>query len=86
MRLVKNGLEECEFENTYNNDKNLYEIQLEHEREDELVMVLVKVVHEYRMVVKEIEDEFLDEMESNLDGDLSKTLMMRMKIILRRSW
>ncbi|GJZ23664.1 hypothetical protein Tco_0561123 [Tanacetum coccineum] len=65
MRLVKHGLEECEFENTCNNDKNLSEIQLEHEREDELVVVVVKVVHEldYRMVVKEIEDVLLEEME-----------------------
>ncbi|GJY04851.1 hypothetical protein Tco_0370791 [Tanacetum coccineum] len=39
MRLVKHSLEECEFES---------EIQLKHEREDELVMVVVKVVHECR--------------------------------------
>ncbi|GJU84429.1 hypothetical protein Tco_1291975 [Tanacetum coccineum] len=48
MRLVKHSLEECEFENTCNNDKSLSEIQLEHEKEDELVMVVVKVVHECR--------------------------------------
>ncbi|GKC43486.1 hypothetical protein Tco_1061208 [Tanacetum coccineum] len=79
MRLVKHGLEEYEFENTCNNDKNLSEIQLEHEREDELVMVVVRVVHEldYRMVVKEIEDVLLEEIERNLDGGLSKTLMVR---------
>ncbi|GKE18391.1 hypothetical protein Tco_1425968, partial [Tanacetum coccineum] len=65
MRLVKHGLEECEFENTSNNDKNLSAIQLEHEREDELVVVVVKVVHEldYRMVVTEIEDGLLEEIE-----------------------
>ncbi|GKA22410.1 hypothetical protein Tco_0708372 [Tanacetum coccineum] len=65
MRLVKHGLEECEFENTRNNDKNLSEIQLEHKREDELVVVVVKVVPELdcRMVVKEIEDGLLEEME-----------------------
>ncbi|GJW28708.1 hypothetical protein Tco_0045583 [Tanacetum coccineum] len=40
------------------------EIQLEHEKEYELVMVAVKVVHEYcMMVVKEIEDELLEEIE-----------------------
>nr|GEZ79123.1 hypothetical protein [Tanacetum cinerariifolium] len=33
-------------------------------KEDELVMVVVKVVHEYyRMVVKEIKDELLEEIE-----------------------
>ncbi|GJW72760.1 hypothetical protein Tco_0132130 [Tanacetum coccineum] len=65
MRLVKHGLEECEFENTCNNDKNLSEIQLEHKREDELVAVVVRVVHEldYRMVVKEIKDELLEEIK-----------------------
>ncbi|GJW21133.1 hypothetical protein Tco_0031755 [Tanacetum coccineum] len=32
---------------TCNNDKNLSGVQLEHEKEDELVAVVVKVVHEY---------------------------------------
>ncbi|GJR05441.1 hypothetical protein Tco_0528425 [Tanacetum coccineum] len=45
--------------NTCNNDKNLSKIQLEHEREDEMVVV----VHECRMVVKETEDVLLEEME-----------------------
>nr|GEZ84981.1 hypothetical protein [Tanacetum cinerariifolium]GFA00635.1 hypothetical protein [Tanacetum cinerariifolium] len=87
MRLVKHGLEEYEFENTRNNDKNMHEIQLEHEREDELVVVVVKMVHEldYRMVVKEIKDGILEEIERSLDGGLSKTLMVRMKMIMRRS-
>nr|GEW83564.1 integrase, catalytic region, zinc finger, CCHC-type, peptidase aspartic, catalytic [Tanacetum cinerariifolium] len=51
--------------NTCKNDKNLSEIQLKHEREDELVVVVVKVVYElnYKMVVKEIEDSRLEEME-----------------------
>ncbi|GJV50251.1 hypothetical protein Tco_1440463, partial [Tanacetum coccineum] len=51
--------------NTCNNDKILSKIQLEHEKEDELVMVVVKVAHEldYRMVVKEIKDGLLEEME-----------------------
>nr|GEU85290.1 hypothetical protein [Tanacetum cinerariifolium] len=45
--------------------QSLSEIQLEHEKEDELVMVAVKVVHELdcRMAVKEIEDGILEEME-----------------------
>nr|GEY86025.1 integrase, catalytic region, zinc finger, CCHC-type, peptidase aspartic, catalytic [Tanacetum cinerariifolium] len=87
MRLVTLGLEECEFKNTCNNDKNLSEIQLEHKREDELVVVVVKVVHEldYRMVVKEIKDEFLKEIEGSLDGGLSKTLMVRVKMVMRRN-
>ncbi|GJU70928.1 hypothetical protein Tco_1262333 [Tanacetum coccineum] len=33
---------------TCNNDKNLSEIQLEHEKEDEFMVVVVKVVHECR--------------------------------------
>nr|GEY57238.1 hypothetical protein [Tanacetum cinerariifolium] len=48
------------------------EIQLEHEKEDKLFVVVVKVVHEYyKMVVKEIEDELLEEMEESSfeDGD-----------------
>ncbi|GKA05425.1 hypothetical protein Tco_0684545 [Tanacetum coccineum] len=63
MRLVTHDLEECKFENIYNNDKSLSEIQLEHEKEDELVMVVVKVILDCRMVVKEIEDGLLEEME-----------------------
>ncbi|GJS36159.1 reverse transcriptase domain-containing protein [Tanacetum coccineum] len=53
------------FKNIGNNDKNLSENQLEHEREDELVVMVVKVVHEldYRMVVKENKDVLLEEME-----------------------
>nr|GEU85697.1 hypothetical protein [Tanacetum cinerariifolium] len=49
-----------------NNDKSLSEIQLEHEREDEFVVVVVKMVHEYRdcmMVVKEIVNRLLEEEE-----------------------
>nr|GEV11318.1 retrovirus-related Pol polyprotein from transposon TNT 1-94 [Tanacetum cinerariifolium] len=90
MRLVTHGLEGYEFENTCNNDKNLSEIQLEHEKEDELVKVVVKVVHELdcMMVVKEIEDRLLEEMEAShfgkkrsLDGVLSKTLVVRVRMI-----
>ncbi|GJV13540.1 hypothetical protein Tco_1355081 [Tanacetum coccineum] len=64
-RLVTHGLEGYEFEKSCNNDKNLSEIQLEHEKEDELVVVVVKVVHELdcMMVVKEIENELLEEVE-----------------------
>ncbi|GJX71298.1 putative reverse transcriptase domain-containing protein [Tanacetum coccineum] len=53
------------YNNTCNNDKNLSEIQLEHEKEDELVVVVVKVVHELdcMMVVKEIEDGLFEEIE-----------------------
>ncbi|GJV46179.1 hypothetical protein Tco_1430715 [Tanacetum coccineum] len=40
--------------NTCNNDKNLTEIQSKHEKEDELVMVVVKM---------EIEDILLEEIE-----------------------
>nr|GEY62335.1 hypothetical protein [Tanacetum cinerariifolium] len=90
-RLVTHGLKGYEFEKTYNNDKNLSEIQLGHEKEDKLVAVVVKVVNECRhwmgqcvnqrwwkccevslsfdllvdcmMVVKEIENELLEEVE-----------------------
>nr|GEU84858.1 hypothetical protein [Tanacetum cinerariifolium] len=64
MRLVTHGLEGYKFKNTCNNDKNLSEIQLEHEKDNELVAVVVKVVHEYgMMVVKEIENGLLEEVE-----------------------
>ncbi|GJX62978.1 hypothetical protein Tco_0295878 [Tanacetum coccineum] len=65
IRLVTHCLEGCEFENTCNNDKNLSEIQLKHEKEDELVVVVVKVVHELdcMMVVKKIKDGLLEEMK-----------------------
>nr|GEZ50075.1 hypothetical protein [Tanacetum cinerariifolium] len=56
---------EISFKYTCNNDKNLSEIQLKHKKEDELVMVVVKVVHEldYKMAMKEIEDGLLEEIE-----------------------
>ncbi|GJX32324.1 hypothetical protein Tco_0242179, partial [Tanacetum coccineum] len=67
-------------EKTCNNDKNLSEIQLEHEKEDEFVMVVVKVVHECRdcmMVVKEIVSRLLEEEKRSWNGGLSKTLMKK---------
>ncbi|GJT58301.1 hypothetical protein Tco_0993355 [Tanacetum coccineum] len=51
---------------TFNNDKSFSEIQLEHEKEDEFVVVVVKVVNECRdcmMVVKEIVSRLLEEVE-----------------------
>ncbi|GJR57279.1 hypothetical protein Tco_1499441 [Tanacetum coccineum] len=57
---------------TCNNYKNLSETQLEHEKEDELVVVVVKVVHECRdciMVVKEIVNRLLGEVEFEQDID-----------------
>nr|GEX26090.1 hypothetical protein [Tanacetum cinerariifolium] len=75
MRLVTHSLEECEFKNTYNNDKNLSEIQLEHDKEDELVVVVVKVDSG-----KEIKNGLLKEIERSLDSGLSKTLMVRLKM------
>nr|GFB70577.1 hypothetical protein [Tanacetum cinerariifolium] len=64
-RLVTYGLEGYEFEKTCNNDKNLSQIQLKDVKEDELVVVVVKVVHELdcMMVVKEIENEILEDVE-----------------------
>ncbi|GJV87134.1 hypothetical protein Tco_1531072 [Tanacetum coccineum] len=62
--------------NTCNNDKSLSEIQLKHEKEDKLVEVVVKVVHEYRhwivdykMVVREIEDGLVEKMEQDIDDE-----------------
>nr|GEX58214.1 reverse transcriptase domain-containing protein [Tanacetum cinerariifolium] len=49
---------------TCNNDKSLSEIQIEYEKEDEFVMVVMKVVHEYcMMVVKKIVNRLLEEVE-----------------------
>nr|GEZ45087.1 hypothetical protein [Tanacetum cinerariifolium] len=78
-RLVTHGLEGYEFKKACNNDKNLSEIQLEHEKEDELVAVVVKVVHELDcvMVVKDIESGLLEEVKKSWNGGLSKTLMMK---------
>nr|GEY22298.1 hypothetical protein [Tanacetum cinerariifolium] len=42
--LVTHDLEGHEFEKTCNNDKILSEIQLEHEKEDEFVMVVMKTL------------------------------------------
>nr|GEV20354.1 hypothetical protein [Tanacetum cinerariifolium] len=80
------GLAGRVLKNTCNNDKNLSEIKLEHAKEDELVVVVVKVVHELdsMMVVKEIEYELLEEIERSLDDGLSKTLVERVKMIVRR--
>ncbi|GJR63121.1 hypothetical protein Tco_1505283 [Tanacetum coccineum] len=61
MRLVTHGLEGYEFENTCNNDKNLSEIQLEHEKEDELVAVVVKVVHACRHWIGSGGESFCEE-------------------------
>nr|GEV40792.1 hypothetical protein [Tanacetum cinerariifolium] len=49
---------------TCNNDKSLSEIQLEHEKEDEFVVVAVKVMHE----LKEIVNRLLEEVEVSLFG------------------
>nr|GEU85192.1 hypothetical protein [Tanacetum cinerariifolium] len=46
---------------TYNNDKNLSEIQLEHEKEDELVTVVVNVVHECRHWMESRGESFWEE-------------------------
>nr|GEV24763.1 hypothetical protein [Tanacetum cinerariifolium] len=48
MRLVTHSLEGYKFEKTCNNDKNLSKIQLENEKEVELVAMVVNVVHECR--------------------------------------
>ncbi|GJY21116.1 hypothetical protein Tco_0393682 [Tanacetum coccineum] len=90
MRLVKHGLEECEFES---------EIQLKHERDDELVVVVVKVVHEcrhwidYRMVVQEIEGGLLEEMEvkyfrkeQDIDGENEDDNEKKLVMVNEEGW
>nr|GEU57753.1 hypothetical protein [Tanacetum cinerariifolium] len=95
MRLVTHGLEGCEFENTCNNDKNLSEIQLEHEKEDELVMVVVKVVHELdcMMVVKEIENGILEEIEKfgwwfeqDIGGENKDDMEKKLVMVSEEGW
>ncbi|GJT91523.1 hypothetical protein Tco_1080368 [Tanacetum coccineum] len=98
MRLVTHGLE-GEFENTCNNEKNLSEIQLEHEKEDELVVVVVKVVQECRhyivdcmMVVKDIEDELFEEMEfgwwfeQDIGGESKDDSEKRLVMVSEEGW
>ncbi|GJU73305.1 hypothetical protein Tco_1264710 [Tanacetum coccineum] len=68
VRLVKHGLEKFGFESIDNNDKSLSESQLDHEMVDRFVEVVVKVVLECRhgkgyCVVKEIDDELVEEVE-----------------------
>ncbi|GKE81431.1 hypothetical protein Tco_1551431 [Tanacetum coccineum] len=59
--LATHDLEGYEFEKTCNNDKNLIEIQLEHEKKDELFMVVVKVVHECRHWMENGGESFWEE-------------------------
>ncbi|GKD73666.1 hypothetical protein Tco_1331948 [Tanacetum coccineum] len=88
------------FVNTCNNDKNLSEIQLEHEKQDELVVVVVvKVVHECRhwidcrMVVIEIEDGLLEEMkkfgwwfEQDINGENKDDSKKRLVMVNEEGW
>nr|GEV36064.1 RNA-directed DNA polymerase, eukaryota [Tanacetum cinerariifolium] len=69
--LVTCDLEGQEFEKSCNNDKILSEIQLEHEKDDEFVMVVMKVMDKCRdcmMVVKKIVNSLLKEVEVSLFG------------------
>ncbi|GJW99880.1 hypothetical protein Tco_0183794 [Tanacetum coccineum] len=80
VRLVKHGLEKFGFESIGNNDKSLSESQLDHEMVDRFFEVVLKVVLECRhgkgyCVVREINDELVEEVEKSWDGGLSKTLM-----------
>nr|GEY49736.1 hypothetical protein [Tanacetum cinerariifolium] len=71
-RLVTHGLE------------GLSEIQLEHEKEDELAVVVVKVVRELdcMMVVKEIENILLEEVEASLFRKKDKR-MKKMEVVMK---
>ncbi|GJX04587.1 hypothetical protein Tco_0190503 [Tanacetum coccineum] len=57
--FVTHDLKGYEFEKTRNNNKSLSEIQLEHEKKDEFVVV----------VVKEIVNKLLEEVEVSLFGE-----------------
>ncbi|GJZ47768.1 hypothetical protein Tco_0601600 [Tanacetum coccineum] len=90
--MIRSGIG---FKNTCNNDKTLSEIQLEHEREDELVIVVVRVVHEldYRMVVKEIEDGLLEEIEKfgwwfeqDIDGENEDDNENKLVMVNEEGW
>nr|GEV47959.1 hypothetical protein [Tanacetum cinerariifolium] len=76
------------------------EIQLKHERADELVMVVVKMVHEcrhwivdYKMVVKEIEDVLLEEIgkfgwwfEQEIDGENEDDNENKLVVVNEEGW
>ncbi|GJZ37348.1 hypothetical protein Tco_0583539 [Tanacetum coccineum] len=64
-RLVNYSLEKFGFESIGTNDKSLSESQLDHEMVDRFVEVVVNVVVEYRhwKVVREIDDELVEEVE-----------------------
>nr|GFC04979.1 hypothetical protein [Tanacetum cinerariifolium] len=77
------------------NDKNSSEIQLEYEKEDELVVVVVKVVHELdcRMVVKEIKDGLLEKIkkfgwcfEQDIDGKSEDDNDKKLAIVNEEGW
>ncbi|GKA65374.1 hypothetical protein Tco_0765081 [Tanacetum coccineum] len=57
------------FEKTCNNDKNLSEIQLEHVKEDELVTMVVKVVHECRYWIGKLEWWFEQDIDDEGEED-----------------
>ncbi|GJU50589.1 hypothetical protein Tco_1220144 [Tanacetum coccineum] len=60
VRLVKHSLEKFKFESIENNDKSLSESQLNHEMVDRFIEVVVK---DCKKVVKEIDDELVEEVE-----------------------
>nr|GEX29047.1 hypothetical protein [Tanacetum cinerariifolium] len=81
-------------ENICNNDKSLSEIKLEHGKEDELVVVVVKVVHEYcRIVVKEIKDGILEEIKKftwwfkqNIGGEIEDDREKKLVMVNEEEW
>nr|GEV37657.1 hypothetical protein [Tanacetum cinerariifolium] len=82
---------------TSNNDKNLSEVQLEHEKEDEFVVVVVKEVHELKVIVsrllekegklelwfKQDTDKEEERFEEDEDGGEMKKRLFEKK---KRSW
>nr|GEV81411.1 hypothetical protein [Tanacetum cinerariifolium] len=52
-----------------NNDKNLSEIQLEHEKEDKLVAMVVKVVHECKHWMEKLECWFQQDIDDERGED-----------------
>ncbi|GKC75395.1 hypothetical protein Tco_1126169 [Tanacetum coccineum] len=58
--LLRSGID---FKSIDNNEKSLSEIQLDHEMVGRFVVVVVKVVLECRKMMKEMDDEFVREVE-----------------------
>nr|GEU99285.1 retrovirus-related Pol polyprotein from transposon TNT 1-94 [Tanacetum cinerariifolium] len=83
--LVKHDLEGYEFEKICNDDKSLSEIQLEHKKEDEFVVMVMKVVYECRHWMDYcVNQGWWRCCEVGLSFDLLRVCMMVVKEIVNR--